>query len=283
MQMNRNIVPIGSLALFAIFLLVMLATWLLVKPPPPPAELEGVLRHQYRLITPFSLTDHHQQAFDQTRLQGKWSLLFFGYLSCPDVCPMTLHELNAFWRLLKDETGTDPTDLQIVFVSVDPARDSPQAMGNYVNHFNPRFIAATAATMQIDNLTRQFGAGYVIEAETAPGQYLVAHSSAIFLVDPLGRSVATFSQPHYATTLLSQYRKITRYFSTAGRSTSGLVTAVGFSPLPQSPDQIGCQQRQVDHEPDGKESDRGLVPCRGLIDSLDDSVGFALAGLNITQ
>jgi protein SCO1/2 len=286
-RLNRNTIPVGSLLLFGLFLLVMLATWLLVKPPAPPAELEGVLRQQYRLITPFSLTDHQRQTFDENSLQGKWSLIFFGYLSCPDVCPMTLHELNAFWRSLKDETGADPSDLQIVFVSVDPARDSPQALENYINHFNPEFIAATAASTQIDNLAQQFGAGYVIEAETAPGQYLVAHTSAIFLVDPLGRSVATFSQPHYASTLLSQYRKITRYFSATGQfeagQKSGLVTRAGFLPLLDSPDQIGCDQHQIDHQPNGKESDRSLVPCRRLDDSLHDIARFAFAGLNIAQ
>ena len=283
MQLKRNHIPIGSLLLFAVFLLFMLATWLFVKPPTPPAELQGVLRPHYRLLAPFTLIDHHQQAFDQTSLQGKWSLIFFGYLSCPDVCPMTLHELNAFWRLLKDEIGTDPTDLQIVFVSVDPARDSPQALGDYVRHFNPRFIAATAANAQIDNLARQFGAGYVIEAETAAGKYLVAHTSAIFMVDPLGRSVATFSQPHYASTLLSQYRKITQYFGATGEVKfsleSGLVARSGFFPLLDSPDQIGCDQHQVDHQPDGKESNRSLVPCRRL----HDVARFAFAGLNIAH
>ena len=214
--MERKTFPIGSLVLFALFLLVMLATWLLIRPPTPPAELAGVLRPHYRLLAPFELTDQHDQVFNQQRLQGKWSMLFFGYLSCPDVCPMTLHELNRFWRLVEDEAGTPPKDLQIVFVSVDPARDSPQELGAYVRHFNPGFIGATARSDQVDLLAHQFGAGYVLEEETAPGQYLVAHTSAIFLVDPLGRSVAIFSQPHYANTLHHQYGRIRQYFSAAG-------------------------------------------------------------------
>ena len=214
--MNRKILPVGTLILFALFLLVMLATWLLIKPPAPPAELEGVLRPVYRQLAPFDLVDHRQQPFNQKNLQGKWSFVFFGYLSCPDVCPNTLHELNAFWRLLKDETGEDPQDLQIVFISIDPQRDSPHRLGDYIGHFNREFLAATAEKRQLDKLTRQFGVDYVIEEETAPGQYLVAHTSAIFLVDPLGRSVATFSQPHYAATLLSQYHRITNYFSGTG-------------------------------------------------------------------
>lgn len=214
--MNRATFPVGTLLIFGLFLLVMGATWLLIKPPTPPAELAGVLRPEYRLLAPFTLTDQHQQSFDAKRLRGKWSMIFFGYQSCPDVCPMTLHELNAFRRLLADNPGADADKLQVVFVSVDPARDSPQQLGKYVAHFNRDFIAATGQKKEIDRFAGQFGAVYVIEEETAPGQYLVAHTSAIFLVDPLGRSVATFSQPHYASTLLSQYLGITRYFSGAG-------------------------------------------------------------------
>lgn len=194
----------------------MLSTWLLIKPPTPPAELVGVLRPHYPLLTPFSLTDHNRETFDQSHLRGKWSMIFFGYLSCPDICPLTLHELNQLWRLLEDEAGKEPEDLQVVFVSVDPARDGPRQLAEYVHYFNPNFIAATADKTQIDRLTRQFGAGYVVDAETSPKQYLVTHTSAIFLVDPLGRSVAIFSQPHYAATLQQQYHHITEYFSGKG-------------------------------------------------------------------
>ena len=210
--MNRKTLPVGTLVLFAVFLLLMLATWLLIKPPAPPASLSGVLRPEYRLLAPFELTDQRQKPFNEQNLKGKWSMVFFGYLSCPDVCPLTLHELNLFWRLLADETGAAADELQVVFVSVDPARDSTQQLGDFVGHFNENFVAVTAEKSQIDRLARQFGAGYIIEEETSPGQYLVTHTSAIFLVDPLGRSVATFSQPHYASTLHAHYRRITQYF-----------------------------------------------------------------------
>jgi protein SCO1/2 len=211
--MQRKTLPIGSLILFGLFLLLMLTTWLLIKPPAPPAELAGVLRSEYRALAPFELNDHNGRVFDETSLRGKWSLIFFGYLSCPDICPLTMHELSRFWNLLQDQNGTVPADPQIVFVSVDPGRDTPQQLANYIGHFNSRFVAATANQQQLDNFASQFGAGYVIEDETAPGQYLVAHTSAIFVVDPLGRSVATFSQPHHASTLLAQFRRITDYFS----------------------------------------------------------------------
>ena len=213
---NKRIIPIGSLVLGLVFLLVMLITHLLVKPPTPPPELEGVLRQDFRQLAPFQLQSHNRGPVSEKDLQGKWSYIFFGYLSCPDVCPNTLHELSQFRTLLKDETGLEPEDLQVIFVSVDPKRDSTETLARYVNHFNKSFIGATAGKGAIDRLAKQFGAGYILEAETGPGQYLVTHTSAIFLVDPLGRLVATFSQPHYASTLLSQHKKITQYFSGNG-------------------------------------------------------------------
>lgn len=213
---KKRIIPIGSLVIGVIFGLVMLFTHLLVKPPAPPTELEGVLRSEFRQLAPFQLQSRNQGPINETSLLGNWSFVFFGYLSCPDVCPNTLHELNKFWTLLKDETDATPEDLQVFFISVDPARDSTENLARYVTHFNQKFIGATAGKGAIDRLTRQFGASYEFEPESSPGQYLVAHTSAIFLVDPYGRLVATFSQPHYAPTLLSQYKKITAYFSGTG-------------------------------------------------------------------
>ena len=204
--------PIGTLLLFALFLLVMLFTYMLVRPPPPPPELVGVLRPEFRPLMPFELTDHNGTEFNRKRLQGKWTFVFFGYTSCPDICPATMYVLNAVHGMIEDRTGKAPDDMQVLFVSVDPQRDTPELLASYVTHFNPGFIGATAEKARIDRLAAQFGAGYILEQETTPGQYLVSHTSAIFLVDPLGRLVATFSQPHYANTIVTQYEKILAYF-----------------------------------------------------------------------
>ena len=209
---NKKTFPLGTVLLFGLFLGVMLVTYLLVRPPAPPPELQGVLRPDFRLLQPFSLTDHNGAEFNRKRLEGKWTMVFFGYTSCPDICPATLYILNSVQGLLEDETGSVPDDMQVLFVSVDPQRDTTDMLAAYITHFNKDFIAATADKTEIDKLTGQFGAGYIIEEETAPGQYLVAHTSAIFLVDPFGRLVASFSQPHYATTISEQYQKIQAYF-----------------------------------------------------------------------
>lgn len=209
---KKKILPLGTLLLFGLFLIVMLVTYMLVRPPAPPPELVGVLRPEFRLLQPFELIDHNKAVFDQKRLKGKWTLVFFGYTSCPDICPATLYVLNSVQARLEDETGEVPADMQVLFVSVDPARDTTEKLAAYITHFNKKFIGATADKAAIDKLTRQFGAGYILEPETTPGHYLVAHTSAIFLVDPFGRLVASFSQPHYPKTIASQYQKIQEYF-----------------------------------------------------------------------
>ena len=209
---KKKVFPIGTVLLFGLFLAVMLVTYLLVRPAAPPPELQGVLRPEFRLLHPFKLTDHNNVQFDQERLKGKWTLVFFGYTSCPDICPATLYVLNSVQGLLEDETGEVPDNMQVLFVSVDPQRDTTEKLASYITHFNKKFIGATADKTEIDKLTRQFGAGYILEAETAPDQYLVAHTSAIFLVDPFGRLIASFSQPHYPKTITSQFQKIQAYF-----------------------------------------------------------------------
>ncbi|MCK4675183.1 MAG: SCO family protein [Gammaproteobacteria bacterium] len=211
--MTSKKLPIGTIVIFGIFLLVMAATYILTKPPERPAELEGVLRPGFKLLQPFKLTDHNNTVFDEKRLQGKWSFVFFGYTSCPDVCPATLFVLNSVHGLLLDESGGSTDDMQVVFVSVDPARDTVNKLADYVTYFNKDFIGTTADKTEIEKLARQFGAGYIFEEETSAGVYNVSHTSAIFLIDPTGRLVASFSQPHQPATIISLYKKIRTYFS----------------------------------------------------------------------
>ena len=211
--MTSKKIPIGTIVIFGVFLLVMAVTYILTKPAERPAELEGVLRPDFKLLQPFKLTGHNNTVFDEKRLQGKWSFVFFGYTSCPDVCPATLYVLNSVHGLLVDETGTAPDDMQVIFISVDPARDTTEKLADYVTYFNKNFIGTTADKTEIDKLAQQFGAGYIFEEETSAGVYNVAHTSAIFLVDPYGRLVASFSQPHQPATIVSLYKKIRTYFS----------------------------------------------------------------------
>ena len=176
-----------------------------------PQSLQGVLRPQPRILQPFKLIDQKGKLINELSFEDKWSLVFFGYTSCPDICPTTLHVLNSVTSILLEKENKLSQDTQVIFISVDPERDTKDVLVDYMAFFNKDFIGATGDKKNIDNVVQQFGAGYVMDEEVEPGQYQVSHSSAIFLVAPDTKLVAAFSQPHIPGTIVSQYKAIRMY------------------------------------------------------------------------
>lgn len=196
---------IGLMLLVAIGMAVYLRTTPSHMAVPP--DLQGVLRPTPKPLQPFSLVDHTGQPFTLERLRGNWTMLFFGYTYCPDICPTALAVLSAVFQRL-DQHPTVTADTRVVFVSVDPQRDHPDKLAEYVAYFDKRFAAATGAVKGIDGLARQVGAGYQIEPEDESGNYLVSHTGSIFLVDPQARLLGAFSFPHDPKTITDQYLRI---------------------------------------------------------------------------
>jgi len=157
----------------------------------------GTLLPQPRALTPFALTGTTGSPFTEASLQGRWTLLAFGYASCPDVCPLLLASFRDIHRRLA-ERGLDGA-VQFVFVSVDPERDDLARLGDYVRYFNPAFLGATGPHPELQRLTRQLGVLYqrAGDGDSAVG-YLVDHTASLLLVDPQGRFTAVFSAPHAA-------------------------------------------------------------------------------------
>ncbi|MCH1929951.1 SCO family protein [Shewanella sp. A25] len=151
-----------------------------------PVELQsGFIFPEDLDIVPFELVDQHQQPFTNANLQGKWSLFFIGYTFCPDVCPTTLNRLAAAYPEL-----SKIAPLQVVFLSVDPKRDTPDKLLTYVNYFNADFKAVTGEQTQIFPLTRSLGLTYAMVDDG--DSYQVDHSASYVLVSPLGTRVAVF-------------------------------------------------------------------------------------------
>jgi len=145
-------------------------------------------------LTAFALTDHENRVFDLPRLKGKWSFLFFGYTHCPDVCPTTLATLvRAKEDIVKTARGAK--EVQFVFISVDPNRDTVGMLREYVTYFDPSFLGVTGDDTQLRNLAGQFGAIFQIAATPGVKDYPVYHSAALFLVDPQVRFHAVFTAP----------------------------------------------------------------------------------------
>jgi len=186
-----------------------IAAYLGTSPPRNtiPPELQGVLRPEPKALQDFGLVGSNGQPFTLERLEGKWTMLFFGYTYCPDICPTALAMLSAVFRQLEPHPEV-LGNTQVVFISVDPRRDTPERLAEYVAYFDERFTAATGASEEVDNLVRQVGAGYQTEPADSSGNYLVSHTGSVFLVDPGANLVGAFSFPHQAATILGQYLKI---------------------------------------------------------------------------
>src|ERR1700737_64171 len=129
------------------------------------------------------LTDHNGKPRTLADFKGKVVVVFFGYTQCPDVCPTTLSDLAAALQKL----GGDAARVQVLFVTVDPERDTPELLSHYVPAFNPTFLglsgdaAATAAT------AREFKVLYQKQPGSTPGSYAMEHSAGTFIFDPMGR------------------------------------------------------------------------------------------------
>ncbi len=169
-----------------------------------------MLRPAPKPLADFSLVDQRGAQFGRKELVGRWSFLFFGYTHCPDVCPATLSVLGQVQERIAK--GRESPLVQTIFVSVDPQRDSPEKLAEYMAFFDSGFVGLTGDMEQIDGFTQQLGAGYMRGEETSPGNYVVNHTSAIFLIDPRARVVASFSQPHDPATIAKLFHKIRVYF-----------------------------------------------------------------------
>ncbi|TLY70515.1 MAG: SCO family protein, partial [Gammaproteobacteria bacterium] len=151
----------------------------------------------------FPLTDHLGRPFTAAALQGRPSLVFFGFTHCPDVCPSTLVKLAQLKRV-----GALP-GVQVLFVSVDPQRDTPTALGLYVHAFDPDFIGLTAEPSAIKRIAREFGVA-VNRVDLPGGDYTMDHSAVVFLLDRRGRMVGVFTPPFDVERMAQDLRRAAR-------------------------------------------------------------------------
>lgn len=158
-----------------------------ITPPPP----SGTRVEPPKELADFTLTDQHGEALNLSDLQGKPTLVFFGYTHCPDVCPLTLAEFSR----VSAELGDRATDVNFVFVSVDWRRDTPARLNEYLPAFGFDVLGLTAESdEQIKVATETFGVYYELEqVPDTQAEYLVAHSSSSFLLNPEGEMAVIFA------------------------------------------------------------------------------------------
>ena len=159
-----------------------------------------------RPIADFELTDHLGRPFTAAALQGRPSLVLFGFTHCPDVCPTTLVELARV------KQAAALPGVQVLFVSVDPERDTPTALGLYVHAFDPDFIGLTGEASAIKRIATEFGVA-VSRVDLSGGDYTMDHSAVVFLLDRRGRMVGVFTPPFDIERMAQDLRRAARYLN----------------------------------------------------------------------
>jgi protein SCO1 len=153
-----------------------------------PVLASGTWLPRPKPIGDFHLTDNLGQPFSLRDLQGKPALVFFGFTHCPDVCPTTL------LKLAQIKKATAMPGVRVLFVTVDPARDTPSVVGLYVHAFDPDFIGLTGDNREITRLATEFGVA-VSKVELPGGDYTMDHSAVVFLLNGHGQIAAIFTPP----------------------------------------------------------------------------------------
>ena len=155
----------------------------------PPTLRAGTALPDPRQIADFTFIDENRRPFNRKNLEGHWSLLFTGFTHCPDVCPTTIALMAELSRKISRD------DLQFVFVSVDPERDTPEVVAAYLAHFDPALVGATGTLPEMERFTAALGLAQV-RNPGAGGDYTVDHSTALVLIDPRARIAGYFQAPH---------------------------------------------------------------------------------------
>ena len=160
----------------------------------------------FKSVADFELQDVNGEPITQAVLDDKWSLMFFGYTQCPDVCPITLQILKNVVTQLEEQGKEAP---QIVFVSVDPVRDTSEVMKKYIAYFDERFVGITGDMNKVHAMTSALGIVASFTAnEDDPDNYLVDHSASMLLIDPQRRLRAKVTPPLEVDNIISDYLNI---------------------------------------------------------------------------
>jgi protein SCO1/2 len=172
-------------------------------------DLQGTLKTSialplnFKTVPDFDLLDVNAAPITQAVFDDRWSIVFFGFTHCPDVCPTTLQVMKNVVSKILEQQQTKP---QIVFMSIDPARDTSEVMKNYISFFDEEFVGITGDMNTVHALTRALGivASFTANAED-PKNYSVDHTASLLLIDPQRRVRAKISAPHVADTIVADY------------------------------------------------------------------------------
>jgi cytochrome oxidase Cu insertion factor (SCO1/SenC/PrrC family) len=154
----------------------------------------------------FSLTDHNGKRFRLSDQRGKVILLFFGYTSCTEACPLILGRINSVFKQL----GSDQDKALAVFISVDPQRDTTGVLRDYVQYFSAHTVALTGRKEEIDAVVKQYGARYEIEKSDSALGYHISHTTDIYVVDQQGALKSRFKHTDRTALITASVQQLLR-------------------------------------------------------------------------
>jgi protein SCO1/2 len=152
---------------------------------------------------PFRLTDQNGETVTDADLKGKWSLVYFGYTHCPDACPTALNDIS----IALEDLGAKRDAVRPVFITVDPERDTPEALKAYVTSFDAPILALTGTLEQVAQAAKGYRVYYAKHPE-AGGDYSMDHSSVIYVMDPQGRFTASFTHESTPEQIAERLKKL---------------------------------------------------------------------------
>lgn len=171
-----------------------------------PSQFKGTLMPATIPASDFTLTNADGQEVQLSDFQDKIVLLYFGYTFCPDVCPSSLSDLKLVQNKL-DESGEK---IQVIMVTVDPERDTPEKIAEYVNHFHPTFIGLSGTKEEVDAAGKGYGVYYEKHEGTEATGYLVDHTARIFVIEPDGTYRLSFGFGTPVDDIVSDLRLLLR-------------------------------------------------------------------------
>lgn len=180
----------------------------------PAPRIQGAIYPGDKLIHSFKLINHLGEEFNNNSLKGHWSIIFIGYTHCPDVCPTTLSLMSEVHREMSQQQITPPN---VIFLSIDPERDTVDVMNTYIEYFNAEFIGLTGSLTGIEKFSQNLNAVYRkapgLNGEITKDDYLMDHSSALMLINPKGNLQSILTAPHTLGNVIESIIKSQAYYS----------------------------------------------------------------------
>lgn len=180
------------------FILLLVGTYFLLSPALKP-HIEGTAK----IGGEFTLTDTHGQHVKESDFRGHLMLVYMGYSHCPDICPMTLQTMGEALKIL----GNDADKIAVLFISLDPERDTPKVLGEYLRSFDSRIIGLTGSKEEIAHAAQVYRIYYKKESVPDNNNYMIDHSGFLYLMDAQGKYIAHFDTTVKADALAQTLRQ----------------------------------------------------------------------------